>query len=114
MAMGAQWAMIMGMIITIERPDMQIFHPDNRNASEEHARLWAAYEIAYTAVDFSAAAMFVVGSVFFFWSSTTFAGTWLFLIGSVFFGLKPSIRLLREIRMVSLGKDQKVAARLDG
>lgn len=93
---------------------MKMFHPDNRNASEDHARLWAAYEIAYTAVDFSAAAMFVVGSVLFFWQSTTFAATWLFVIGSVFFGLKPTIRLLREVRMVSLGNDQKVAARLNG
>ncbi|GHE02586.1 N-acetyl-gamma-glutamyl-phosphate reductase [Defluviimonas sp. 20V17] len=93
---------------------MQMFHPDNRHASAEHAKLWAAYEIAYTAVDFSAAAMFVVGSVLFFWSSTTYAATWLFVIGSLFFGLKPTIRLVREVRMVSLGKDQQLAERLNG
>jgi len=93
---------------------MHLFHPDNRNASAQHARLWAAYEIAYTAGDFSAAAMFVVGSVMFFWPSTTYFATWLFVIGSLFFGLKPTIRLTREIRMVSLGKEQTVAERLNG
>lgn len=93
---------------------MPLFHPDNRNASAAHAKLWAAYEIAYTAVDFSAAAMFVVGSVLFFWSSTTYAATWLFVIGSVFFGLKPTIRLVREVRLVSLGRDEAVAERLNG
>lgn len=93
---------------------MTLFHPQNRYQSEDHARIWAFYEIIYTFVDFSAAAMFVVGSILFFWESTTFAATWLFLVGSVFFGLKPSIRLWREIRMARLGKTEKLAERLNG
>jgi RsiW-degrading membrane proteinase PrsW (M82 family) len=92
---------------------MKLFHPDNRSASEEHARLWALYEIAYTVVDFLAALMFVVGSILFFWPSTTHNATWLFVIGSCFFGLKPSIRLVREIRLVSLGDPGAVAMRLE-
>ena len=46
--------------------------------------------------------MFVVGSILFFKESTTYAGTWLFLIGSVMFGLRPMIRLVREVRLVRM------------
>jgi len=92
---------------------LRLFHPDNRLASAEHARLWAAYEIAYTFVDFSAAGMFILGSILFFWSATTYTATWLFLVGSIFFGLKPTIRLVRELRLVALGDARDVAERLD-
>ena len=93
---------------------MKLFHPANRNASPDHQRLWAAYELAYTLVDFSAAGLFIVGSVLFLSPQTTQAGTWLFIVGSVFFGLKPALRLTREIRLVAMGDVQEVAARLDG
>ncbi|MCB1344100.1 MAG: YrhK family protein, partial [Rhodobacteraceae bacterium] len=73
-----------------------------------------AYEIAYTFVDFSAAGLFVVGSILFLSPATTYAATWLFIVGSVFFGLKPTIRLIRELKLVSLGEDDQVARRLDG
>lgn len=59
-------------------------------------------EIAYTVVDFSAAALFVIGSLLFFSESTTYAGTWLFVVGSVLFGLRPTIKLYREIGYLKL------------
>ncbi|MCA2010833.1 YrhK family protein [Cereibacter sphaeroides] len=90
-----------------------LFHPRNRDASPDHARIWAAYEIAYTLVDFCAAGLFVVGSILFLWPETTTTATWLFIIGSVFFGLKPTIRLVRELKLVSLGHMQEVAKQLD-
>lgn len=93
---------------------MKLFHPANRSLSPEHERLWAAYEIAYTMVDFLAAGLFIVGSILFLSPQTTQAGTWLFIIGSVFFGLKPTLRLTREIRLMALGNVNEVAKRLDG
>lgn len=90
---------------------MQMFHPDNRSLSPKHEQIYAAYEIWYTFVDFSAAAMFVVGSVFFFWKSTETLATWLFLIGSIFFALKPTIRLMREMHYMALGRYETLAER---
>jgi len=59
--------------------------------------------LAYTLVDFLAAAMFVIGSILFFEPETTTAATWLFLIGSIFFGLRPTITMIREIAYIRLG-----------
>lgn len=92
---------------------MKYFHPENRTLSARHAQIWAAFEIVYTLVDFSAAGLFIVGSVLFLSPSTTTAATWMFIVGSVFFGLKPTIRLLREVRLVALGDAEDVANRLD-
>jgi hypothetical protein len=66
---------------------MKLFDPRQKHASAKHAELYAAYEPAFTAVDFAAAFLFIIG-------------TWLFLIGSIFFGLKPTIRLIREWRLL--------------
>jgi uncharacterized membrane protein YgdD (TMEM256/DUF423 family) len=93
---------------------VKYFHPDNRRYSPRHAEIWAAFELAYTFVDFSAAGLFVVGSVLFLSPDTTHAATWMFIVGSVFFGLKPTIRLWREVKLVSLGHADEVAERLDG
>lgn len=75
---------------------MKVFNPANHTRSAEHKRIYAYCELAYTIVDFSAAALFVVGSILFFSEQTTYFGTWLFLIGSVLFGLRPTIKLYRE------------------
>ncbi|WP_371168864.1 YrhK family protein [Aliiroseovarius sp. 2305UL8-7] len=75
---------------------MKLFNPDNHTRSAQHKKIYALCELAYTIVDFSAAALFVVGSILFFSAATTYAGTWLFLVGSVLFGLRPSIKLYRE------------------
>lgn len=92
---------------------LKLFDPANRHRSDRHAEVWAIYELAHTLVDFTAAGMFVIGSVLFFFPSTTYAGTWLFLIGSIFFGLKPTIRLAREIKLLTLGKTEIAAEKLD-
>lgn len=92
---------------------MTLFHPDNRTMTPRHAEIWAAFEVAYTIVDFSAAGAFIVGSALFFFPATTYAATWLFLVGSIFFGLKPSIRLARELKYLAMGRVEKVAEELD-
>lgn len=88
---------------------MKLFDPDNHTHSESHKDIFIKCEFAYTIVDFLAAATFVVGSALFFNEATTYLATWLFLIGSVFFGLRPTIRLFRELRYLSLHKEQKTA-----
>lgn len=88
-----------------------IFTSDKRNKSEEHQRLYASFEIAYTAVDFTAAALFIVGSIMFFFEEMMIPGTWCFLVGSVCFALKPTLRLVRELRMAELDKLQLLAKR---
>lgn len=81
---------------------MKLFNPDNRTRSAEHKRIYAIYELAYTINDVCAAALFVVGSILFFSENTTYAGTWLFLIGSVMFGLRPMIKLMRELKYMRM------------
>lgn len=82
---------------------MTLFNPDNHTRSAAHKRVYALYELAYTINDVLAAALFVIGSILFFSESTTYAGTWLFLIGSLMFGLRPVIRLLRELKYMRMG-----------
>lgn len=93
---------------------MALFEPQNRNRSARHRRLWAAFEVAYTIVDFGAAASFVVGSVLFFFEELQTAGTWLFLIGSILFAAKPSIRLARELKLAAIGDTEDLAKRDNG
>lgn len=90
---------------------MKMFDPRTKHASPEHARIYATYELLFTVVDFSAAFLFIVGSILFFNEDTTYAATWSFLIGSVFFGLKPCVRLLREWRLLQAGQIETLAER---
>lgn len=90
---------------------MTLFHPDNHTKSEDHKKLYAWCEIAYTVVDLSAAVLFIIGSFFFFDESTTYLGTWLFVVGSVLFGLRPTIKLYREIGYLRLGDYDDIAKR---
>ncbi|WP_368484139.1 YrhK family protein [Phaeobacter sp. HF9A] len=71
------------------------------------------FEIAHTCADFGAALCFVIGSIFFFYSSLVTAGTWFFLLGSVLFAAKPTIRLIREVKLAAMGKDDVLAERLN-
>ncbi len=87
---------------------MALFHPDNHTLSEQHKRIYAYCELAYTTVDFAAAALFVIGSILFFKEVTTYLGTWLFLIGSILFGFRPTIKLFRELAYIRLRKYQEV------
>lgn len=88
---------------------MKIFDPANHTRSVTHRRIYAYAELAYTFVDFSAAALFVVGSILFFNEATTYQATWLFFIGSILFGMRPTIKLLREIAYIRVGDFDDVA-----
>jgi hypothetical protein len=57
------------------------------------------WEAASIANDFLIAVWFVIGSILFFWESTTFAATWFFLIGSIQFLVRPTIRLSRRLHL---------------
>lgn len=92
---------------------MALFDPGSPDRSEAARKLYAAFEIWYTVVDFSAAALFVVGSVLFLWERTATVGTWLFIGGSVCFALKPTLRLVRELRMAKLGDTSDLAHRAE-
>ncbi len=89
-----------------------LFNPDNHTRSERHKKIYAYCELAYTVVDFSAAALFVIGSILFFNDATIIIGTWLFLIGSIFFGLRPTIKLFREVAYIRADDYADVAANL--
>lgn len=80
----------------------RLFDHALRTASPDHAELVRKYELYRTIVEFLAAVLFIIGSIFFFYESLVFAGTWLFLIGSVFFAVRPTIRLLLELRLAKL------------
>lgn len=80
--------------------------------SEDRDVLYARFELFYTLVDFSAAICFLVGSIMFFSQAWQFPGTWLFVVGSALFALKPTLRLLREAKLYSMGDTDDLAARL--
>lgn len=82
---------------------MAFFNPDTATKSPRHRRIYALYEVAYTIVDFSAAMLFLVGSVLFFYPAVENPAIWCFVVGSVFFALKPTIRLVRECHYLSIG-----------
>lgn len=90
---------------------MPWFLPAAGDLSQQHRRLYAIYEIAFTIADFAAAFLFIIGSILFFDAATTRTGTWLFLIGSVFFALKPAIRMSREFHFWRTGAYQRLADR---
>lgn len=79
-----------------------MFKPGLSAATKDHEKIYGYYEMAYTIVDFSAALLFIIGSWMFFYPDWTRTGTWLFLVGSIFFGIRPSLRLAREIHLASL------------
>lgn len=80
----------------------RLFDHGLRSASPDHAKVVRRYELYRTIVEFLAAVFFIIGSVFFFYASLLVAGTWLFLIGSVLFAVRPTIRLLLELRLARL------------
>lgn len=91
----------------------RLFHHENRERSHETRRVYALFELVYTCVDFSAALCFIVGSICFFYESLMTPATWLFLIGSILFAVKPTLRLVREIKLISMGDAEDVASRLE-
>lgn len=57
------------------------------------------YEVLSIANDILIGVWFVVGSVFFFYSELSYAGTWLFVIGSIEMLIRPVIRLVRRLHL---------------
>lgn len=57
------------------------------------------YEVISIGNDILIALWFVVGSILFFWESTTTIGTWFFLAGSVELMIRPAIRLTRKVHL---------------
>lgn len=73
--------------------------PIQLRIGHEELTIRQRYETLSIVNDFCAGVLFVVGSVLFFYESTTYAATWLFLIGSILFVLRPTIRLTRRIHL---------------
>ncbi len=80
-----------------------LLSPVLNDLSPRHIEIFWRYQVVRTAVDFAAAACFLIGSAFFFFTSTTRLADWLFLIGSVLFVVKPTIDLVRSIHLRALG-----------
>ncbi|SFO88298.1 YrhK family protein [Tranquillimonas alkanivorans] len=93
---------------------MQWFRQENREKSDDTRRVYAMYELAYTCVDFAAAASFLVGSILFFWNSLETTAIWFFVVGSALFAAKPTIRFAREIKLASMGDEKDLAKRYGG
>ncbi len=89
---------------------MKLFNPTNHTRSAAHQKVYAYCELAYTIVDFSAAVLFVIGSILFFSAAETYVGTWLFLMGSILFGLCPTIKLIRELAYLRIKDYGDIAA----
>ncbi|QDY68609.1 YrhK family protein [Qingshengfaniella alkalisoli] len=90
----------------------RLFERDHRDSSEKSRRLYAAYEILYTGVDFGAALTFIIGSFMFLSEEWQTVGTYFFIVGSFLFAAKPTIRLVREIRLARMGDVEDLAERL--
>ncbi|MEM1161322.1 MAG: YrhK family protein [Pseudomonadota bacterium] len=88
---------------------MTLFHPEAPQRSPDHVRVYALYELAYTAVDFLAALLFLIGSILFFDEATTYLATWLFVVGSFFFAVKPTLKLSREFKYWRMGYLDRLA-----
>ncbi|OZC60276.1 hypothetical protein CH267_04845 [Rhodococcus sp. 06-621-2] len=57
------------------------------------------WEVVSICNDVLIAVWFIVGSLLFFYESTTTLGTWFFLVGSVELLLRPVIRLSRRLHL---------------
>lgn len=90
---------------------MTVFAPNTRTASKLHGKLYAAYELAFTIVQFSAGQLFLVGSWMFFYKAWETQAIWMFVIGSALFVIGPSPKLLRELRYVLIGDYKDLAKR---
>lgn len=92
---------------------MRLFRHENRQRNAASRRVYAAFELAHTIVDFLAAICFLAGSVLFFWKAHETQAVWLFVIGSACFCLKPTLRLMREVKLASMGDAEDLARRFD-
>jgi len=88
---------------------MKLFDPSSSHKSPAHERVYATIEVIYTVVDFTAAGLFIVGSILFFSPSAMTPALWCFLVGSICFALKPTLRLVRQLRYLKLDRIQELA-----
>ncbi|OSQ39367.1 YrhK family protein [Thalassospira mesophila] len=84
---------------------MKLFRTRRFDQTHRHREIYSLYELIYSAVDLLAAVAFIIGSILFFYKSLMEAGTWLFLIGSIFFALRPTVRMLRELHLAALSRN---------
>ncbi|MFW2541202.1 YrhK family protein [Primorskyibacter sp. 2E107] len=92
---------------------MTLFSHENRQKTPETRRIFAAFEIAHTLVDFTAAICFLIGSILFFWKAYETPAIWLFVIGSFFFAMKPTLKLIRELKLAAMGDAEDLADRYE-
>lgn len=90
---------------------MSFFAPENRNKSQRHARIYAAFELVHTCVDLVAAACFLTGSLLFLHDSLKTVAIWFFIAGSLAFALKPALRFARELKFLAMGDLDTLADR---
>lgn len=57
------------------------------------------YEFFYNLNDVFIALLFLVGSIFFLWSSLEIYGVWMFIIGSALFLIRPLIQFTKKIHL---------------
>jgi YrhK-like protein len=77
----------------------RLLDPALNDLSPRHLEIFWRYQVVRTGVDFGAALCFVIGSIFFFYESTTLLATWFFLVGSILFAVKPSIDMVRSLHL---------------
>lgn len=92
---------------------MKLFRHSNRESSDASRTVYARFELVYTFVDFMAAFCFIVGSILFFFETEQIPATWFFLIGSFLFAGKPTLRLMREIKLYRMGDVKDLAKRAE-
>lgn len=92
---------------------MKLFRHSSREATDKSRQLYARFELVYTFVDFMAAVCFIIGSILFFFDSEQIPATWLFLFGSFLFAAKPTLRLVREIKLYRMGDVKDLAKRAE-
>lgn len=90
---------------------MKLFSHANRERDDTTRRIYARFEILHTCIDFVAALCFLAGSILFFWKSLETPAVWLFVVGSVFFAVKPTLRLMRELKLAAIGDEKDLAER---
>ncbi|UKA77128.1 YrhK family protein [Arthrobacter sp. FW306-07-I] len=87
----------------------RLFDARGSQRSSAHEQVYASIEVIYTVVDFTAAGLFIIGSVLFFSPEAKVPALWCFLVGSICFALKPTLRLIRQFRYLKLDKIDKLA-----
>lgn len=78
---------------------MKLLDPLLNDLTPHHLAVFWRYQVVRTLVDFGAAICFLIGSVFFFFTTTTLAADWLFLVGSILFAAKPTIDVVRSAHL---------------